>query len=216
MNNTASHKQPVYAFYFGLALVMLSLWMWFIPDWLTFIHTWRVELFASVFLLLTLLFVFFRAGSISVDYAFSANEQRFILLPMLAFILWSALSAAWAPSWKSAVHHTLIWSAYLIFYTLVRHLLEQKGHYRPLLYVMVGTLIFYSLPAIGGYIGLALFGGGNNLGVGFARFGEQVLSILPLVLVAVMRLQGRRFLFGVAVGSLLLLFMFCTFGSGLS
>ena len=212
MSITALPKQPVYAFYVGLALVMLSLWMWFIPNWLTFIHNWRVELFASVFLLATLVFILFRSKDLRAAVTFSTNERNLVILPLLAFITWSAISAIWAPSWRSAIHHSLVWSEYLIFYCIVRYLLEQPGQYRRLLYVFAGTLLLYSLPAISGYIALSLFGGTNRLGMGFARFGEQVVLVLPLVLVAAVRLEGRRFILGTVAVVLLWLFMFSTFG----
>jgi O-antigen ligase/Tfp pilus assembly protein PilF len=199
-------------FYLGLVLVMLSLWMWFIPDWPTFIHSWRVELFASVFLFITLLFVFVRARNFDGRITFSKDELRFIILPLLAFILWSSASVVWAPSWKSAVHHTLVWSAYLIFYCIVRYLLEQKGQYRRFLYVFTAALLFYALPAIAGFVALSLFGGANRLGIGYATFGEQVLSLLPLVLIAIVNLRRRRFILGVVVATSLCLLIVSTFG----
>ncbi|MEP6703234.1 MAG: O-antigen ligase family protein [Acidobacteriota bacterium] len=213
MNSAARFsQQPILGFYVGLALVMLALWLFFIPNWLTFVHQWRVELFASIFLFFTLSFVFLKAKKIDTGLLFSKAELRLIIIPLLAFISWSAASVIWAASWKSAVHHTFVWSEYLIFYCIVRYLLEQKGHYKRFMYLFTVVLLLYALPAVAGFVALSTFGGTNGLGVGFARFGEQVLCILPLILIAVVHLKGRDFALGVLVAACLSLFIFSTFG----
>ncbi len=204
--------KPSTVFFIGLALVMLALWMFFIPDWTTFVHSWRVSLFASLFLSATVAYLIFKAKQIDLTLPFSRDEKRFILLPLLLFTVWSFASIAWGSSWKSTIHHTSIWAAYLTFYCVTRYLLDQKGQYKRFIYVLVGVLLAYSVPAIAGFVALNIFGGANKLGVGFARFGEQVLTLLPLLLVGVVRLKGRSFVLGVMAVTTLWLFMFSTFG----
>lgn len=210
-----THRRPFnpsYWFYAGLGTVMMALWLFFIPEWLTFMHSWRIELFASVFLLATLSYLFYRSGNLQFRIGFSDEERRFILFPIVAFILWSAASISWAPSWKSALHHTLVWSEYLIFFCIVRYLLERESNYQKLAKLFALTLMIYALPAVAAYGSFLVFGGTITLGVQFARFGEQVLTISPLLIAGVVRFSGRRFLAGLAAVALLWLLIFSSLG----
>src|SRR6186997_2223176 len=110
---------PNRLFYFGLGLVLLANWLPFIPAWYTFVHMWRVEIAASIFLAGIFIWLLANPDKVKLD-LISRDEFRFIILPLLAFILWSFLSAIWAPFWKSAIHHSLIWIEYLAFYLLFR------------------------------------------------------------------------------------------------
>lgn len=197
-------------FYTGLAIVMLVFWMSFIPDWLTFVHVWKVELFASVFLLATLVSAYRHSTKIHLTSVFSKDEFKFILLPLATFIIWSAASAIWANSWKSAIHHTLVWILYLTFYGIVRYSLNQGGHYKRFLVVFAGSLVLCALPAIAGYTAILIFGGSNTLGIRFSRFGEQVAVLLPLVLIGVLRLRSKRFAVGLVAITALWLLVFCS------
>lgn len=203
---------PPTVFYGGLSLVMLAFWLSFIPDWLTFIHVWRVELFASVFLLITLSLILYHNGRQTITFPFSIDERRLIVFPLAALIIWSAASTAWAFSWKSAIHHTLVWIEYLIFYTIVRCSVDRPGGYRRMMNVFVATLLIYALPAVAGYFALVVFGGSNTLGIRFARFGEQVITILPLLLVGIVRLEGRKYVIGLLSAAGLWLLIVCSFG----
>jgi O-antigen ligase len=177
--------------------------------WATFIHIWQFELPAAVFLA-ACCFYFITRPSQNIK-PFSRAELGFIIAPIVLFICWSAFSALWAPSWKSAIHHALVWVLYLIFYLVVRQILEtEKG----LRYLGLTLLILVAIPsyaAVAGYISLLVFGGSNSLGM-HAKYGEQIVTILPLILVAVTRTEGRRFWIGAALITLLWLLIFCSFG----
>ncbi|HEV8592148.1 MAG TPA: O-antigen ligase family protein, partial [Pyrinomonadaceae bacterium] len=58
---------------------------------------------------------------------------------------------------------------------------------------------------------LLVFGGNNLLGI-HAKYGEQIVTILPLLLVGVTRLEGRRLWIGAISIALLWLLIFCSFG----
>lgn len=205
--------KPTLPFYISLGLVMLALWIPFIPGaWSTFIHMWRVELAASVFLMTTLAFLYYRASNNQLGLSFSNDEWKFIVLPILAFILWSAVSMAWAPSWKSAAHHTLVWTEYLIFFCIVRYLVDRERNYGRLMTMFVFTLVLLAIPAILEYCAFLVFGGATTLGMRYAKWGEQIITLLPLALVGVLRLNGRRFLLGLSAVTAMWLLIFCSFG----
>jgi O-antigen ligase len=208
----SSIDSPALWFLIGLAVVMLALWFPFIPNWQTFIHMWRVEIAGSVLLLCTLAYFIVRTRRQETAIQLHADELRFIVLPILALILWSSISIFWAESWKSAVHHSLVWAEYLMFYIIFRQMLEREGGLKALLAVLVLTLLLYSLPAIFEYCAYLTFGGQTTIGVRFAKYGEQVVTLLPLVLVGVIRTRGKQFAIGAAVVAVLWLLIFCSLG----
>ena len=191
----------------GISIVLLSLWFSFIPDWLTFVISWRVELFASLFLAVTLGYIFSRSRTNDVLAKLSKEERLLIIFPILAFILWSAVSAFWAESWRSAFHHALVWSAYLVFYLLLRNLLDNDEKQDRLLLVLAGVIAIYALPAVAGYISIQLFEGTNSLGIRFSRFGEQAIVLIPMLVILAVTSNKFRWIAitAIAAGWLLVL-----------
>jgi O-antigen ligase len=204
--------KPGRLFYFGLAFVLLATWIPFIPGWYTFIHMWRVELAASIFLLATLGYLALNSSRISLPVSLSKNELWLIVFPIIAFIVWSGISVFWAPSWKSAVHHTLVWSEYLAFYLLIRYLVDNDDNVGRLLKTTAIVLVLFAIPAVIEYLALTVFGGDTFLRARFAKYGEQIVTLLPLLLIAVTRSSGRKFYLGLASVATLWLLVYCTAG----
>ena len=205
----SSIDRPTLGFLIGLAVTLLALWFPFIPGWQTFIHMWRVEIAASLLLLGSLAFILTRPD---LRLAITSEELRFVVLPIVALVIWSGLSAIWAPSWKSAIHHSLIWTEYLAFYLIFRRMLDRESNLRVLLLVFVGTLALYALPAILEYCAFLVYGGTTTIGTRFAKYGEQIVTILPLFTLGVIRTRGRRFAVGATLITLMWLLIFCSFG----
>jgi len=203
-------RKPAILFCIGWAIVMLSLTVSIPPVWNTFIHSWRVEFFASLFIAGTALYSYFTYSKTGDQLAISNDELKFILLPIALFIGWSALSALWAPSWRSAIHHALVWSEYLVFYVAVRQVLSGQGNYAKLVTTLVGILCFFAILAAFGYCDYLYFGGGTSIGIVYAKWGEQVNTVFPLVMVGVLRLGGRRFLLGLGALVCVWLLVFCS------
>jgi O-antigen ligase len=199
------NSKGFWLFSVGMSIVLLSLWLSFIPDWLTFVHMWRVELFASVFFFITLAFIFFRPGSQDFFGRFPGEEKLFIIYPVLAFIIWSLVSAFWAESWRSALHHALVWSEYLVLYLVLRTLLDSDEKQDRFLFVLAGILAFYALPAVAGYISIQVFDGTNTLGTRFARFGEQAVVIVPLLVIVAVTSKRFRWVGAVTMAAAWLL-----------
>ncbi len=202
---------PGISFYIGLGVVMLALTAP-LPAWTTFIHMWRVEIAASLFLICVLGYFTFRSWNAKATFTIPGSDWKLIILPLAAFILWSSMSAIWAESWKSAIHHSLIWAEYLAFFIIFRHLLERGRSYRSLLLVFVLTLLLYAVPATLEYFAYLFFGGQTTIGIRFAKYGEQIITILPLVMIGVVRMSGKRFAAGATALALLWLLVFCSLG----
>lgn len=206
------HQDPRNYFAMGFAAVVLCLAVPIVPNWRTFIHMWQAEFVASIFLIWALCYLIYKRRSNQIFLALDRTELKFIVFPIAAFILWSALSISWAPSWRSALHHTLVWTEYLVFYLLVRSVIASNKGYRKLLLVLTGSFVLVSLPAIVEYASLLIFGGGTSLGLRYARYGEQINTLVPLVVVAVVSLRGKRFAAGVAALALIWLLVFASLG----
>lgn len=185
-------------FCFGLGIVLLALLVGVGSPWHTFIHMWKAELAASLFVLCSFAYAGTRANFKKWT-ALSGDEAKFLLLPLGVFIFWSGVSAFWASSWKSVIHHTTLWILYLGFYVVCRQVLEIGSGYRKLLTAFGIVIACLSVPAIAQYAALQIFGGGNSLGVTHAKYGEFVNTLTPLLLVGVVRLAGTQFWLG-AVG----------------
>ena len=208
----SNYKNPAFIFCVGWCLVLLSGWIPFLIGLDTFTHGWRVETAASVFLLVVPVYLLYRNSDVFSLSALSRHEINFIVLPILLFIVWSALSILWSSSWKSAFYHTLMWGEYLIFYLLVRSVLEVRGSFRISITLVTTVFLIIALPAIIEYFGFLYFGGASTLGVRFAKYGEQINTFFPLLIVGVLVSRGKLFIAGLLAVTMLWLFMFSGFG----
>lgn len=206
-------KDPGVLFCIGWAAVMLALTVSIPPVWDTFMHAWRVDLYAAVFLLFALLYRSFFSKDADRPANLSDSERWLVVLPLCMFIAWSLLSIAWAESGRSAMHHTLVWAEYLIFYLIVRNLLQKPANYSRFTGMLAFTLAFFAVFAIFAYCAYLVFGGVEMLGrVVYPKYGEQINAVFPLLLVGVLRLEGRRFRLGTATLAVLWLLIFCSLG----
>ena len=83
-------------------------------------YRWTVEFAIAAFLLAALLFSIIRNRRLPLN-PIPRKEFAFVVLPILLFTIWSGASAFWAFSTRGAIHHTLLWACFLIFYLLVRN-----------------------------------------------------------------------------------------------
>ena len=195
-------------FCIGLFICLMLVPSGLMPAPATFIHFWPVELPTAVFFALC-------CGYLAIQgqkrLRVTQAELAFVVAPVICFILWSFISSVWAVSWKSAIHHSLVWVLYLTFYLISREIIETNKGGRILGSALLGPILLFSLAAIAGYISLVIFGAGIDLGR-LGKVGEQAVTILPLLLVVVARSSGRRLQIGVVIVSLLWLLIFCTLG----
>ena len=195
-------------FAIGLFLALFVFALGLIPAPVTYSLFWSIEVPAAVFLSLCCLYILaFPPQQIEI----SRNEFRFVVLPMAAMIVWSVVSAAWASSWRSAIHHALVWCLYLAFYIIFRQIVRTERGIRDVGIALVIYLTLFSIVAVSGYISLLIFTGPNPLGK-LAKHGEQIVTLLPLLLVYVVGMKGRSFWIGTAAITLLWLLVYCTLG----
>lgn len=188
MFNYSSDKfSPVNVWIFAAcaALLLLPL-LGIIPNPATVSgHPWKIELFASAFLFVALLW-------------FGIKKARFeailpVIIPFLLFIAWSGISAFWADSLLSAAHHTLLWICYLIFYCLFLYLLNSGQNRSVLLIAFTVPVTIIALSCL--FDSLALFafnetteGGAfqafslniQMFRVRYGKYAELLVTVAPL------------------------------------
>lgn len=88
-------------------------------------YLWTVELALAGLLLLTLgTAANFSNNRYSLRKIETAEIRR-IILPLIFFVAWSGLSCFWAESRRGALHHTLLWACYVLFYFLIRQIVSR-------------------------------------------------------------------------------------------
>ncbi len=152
-------------------------------------HPWRVELVTSFILSIFLASCLFAARRNINVAALSPEVVSYIIAPLGAFIIWSALSAFWAESGSSVLHQTLVWACYLIFFLFALVVVSDKKLFR------ISTI---SLGAVISVICLCcifefVFGETLNETFGFryGKFAEILAALLPLFFSFVLRLNRK-------------------------
>ena len=116
---------------------------------------------------------------------------------MLGFIVWSGGSFGWANFPLASVHHTLVWTEYLLFYLLFRQLIAKTADLRLIFYGLMPVVWLVGLPAIIEYYGsVALGNPANGIGNRYAQYAEIMNAVLPLALAVAVRSKGVLFRLG--------------------
>ena len=124
----------------------------------------------------------------------SSRDEITLALPLLLFFSWSAASSLWATSLFPALHHTLVWGAYLLFFLLMR---RAAGNARLL------RLSIISLGVVVWVLGIACaveyWGAPNDIAIRteslfryFNGFGETMAASVPLFAALALRLKRTR------------------------
>lgn len=188
---------PVCFFFIGFILILIIPIFPIQPGIELFDHNWRPELMTAIILLGSLIYLnFISRQSISLK-SFSIVEFRYLILPATAFIVWSGFSLFWADSWKSALHHTLVWFCYLTFYITTRFTLRQKNAYITSLVILSVFIWVISFSPTLQYFSLSLFGNPTTPGLSYSMYAELVNCLVPLLIFFVLSLKDKWFYFGV-------------------
>src|SRR5436853_2262524 len=154
---------------------------------------WRQE-FVTAFLLAATLAVLARhiwkhATTLSL-----IRDEIALALPLLLFVIWSAASSLWAVNLFPALHHTLVWSAYLLFFLLMR---RAAGNARLLRLSIIGLGV--AVWVLGIACAVEYWGAPNDLAVRtdslfryFNGFGEMMAASVPLFAALALRLRKTR------------------------
>ncbi|MDT4899049.1 MAG: hypothetical protein QOH25_4126 [Acidobacteriota bacterium] len=156
---------------------------------------WRQELVLAFLLIPTLALCARHVWQRGKTFRFNAQrDELFIALPLFLFIVWSAASMLWAASVFPALHHTLVWGAYLIFFLLMRRV---AGNGRLLRFSITGLGIVILILSFA--CAVEFWGAPNDIPIRagtlfryFNGFGEMMAVAVPLFAALALRLRARR------------------------
>lgn len=149
---------------------------------------WKVELTVSVLLFLFL--TFYLLGRKENSLPSPVGASVWIIVPFSAFIVWSGVSVFWAESASGVLHHTLVWTCYLIFFLIFTHIASDKK---------LLTLSVFSLGAAVGIIALlciieysfsaVIY---EVFGFRYGRYAEIFAAVFPLFFSLLLRLKRKH------------------------
>jgi O-antigen ligase len=197
------------AVWFGIGICLVTLVpIVSIAPWLqTFIHPWRAELTASLILLGFLIWGHGNTGFRNYLAGINRAELFAIILPCSVFLTWSFVSAFFAGSWKSVMHHSLVWSIYLVFYIFIRFFLNRPAGSGILFLALAAVVWMIGLPAVFEYYTAGISGGAGSIGVRYSKYAEMLTALFPVIAAYSLKLKGRSFWLGAATVLLLWLFV---------
>jgi len=149
--------------------------------------SWRQETALAFLLCVTLGLLAKRARRAASQMVLSIRRcELFLIVPLALFVLWSAASITWAVSSYPAFHHTLTWGAYLLFFLLMRRVVEHQR----LLRVSITTLTLVVLIiATSSAIG---YWSGTDARLRYTGLGEPFAVLVPFLAALALCLRRRR------------------------
>ncbi|KXK07076.1 MAG: O-antigen polymerase [Acidobacteria bacterium OLB17] len=157
----------------------------------TFIHPWRPEMLSAIVLCGFCIWAAFSKAFRRSLGSLPRGELILIVAPMAAFVIWSGLSAFWAESRSSVLHHTTLWAEYIGFYLLFRHFLRtRESHDRMMWFVLVFVALI-TIPPIAEFqfAGLS-FGLTETLAARYAKYTELLDTLVPLIVAFAVTRKG--------------------------
>ncbi len=147
---------------------------------------WRQEIVMALLLCATLTLLLRQSKNPKVQALPAPGYDLRLLIPLVLFVLWSAVSILWSGAVASAIHHTLEWSGYLLFFALMCHVAARPRLLRAS-FISLGAIVFViSVSCI-----IGSWGTPNSLfrenGV-----GEPLAIIVPLFTTLALALRQRR------------------------
>ncbi|MCC6330084.1 MAG: O-antigen ligase family protein [Acidobacteria bacterium] len=154
-------------------------------------HPWRAELALALYaaaLVGTVLFA--KRSCFPFRAPMMRTDRRFSIL-IAAFTAIGLISSLWAGSFASVVHHTLLWSLYLIFFAIAAAVVSDRRLLRGSFYVLGAVVLAYcGICALEFFLRPSL---DQTFGFRYARYAEISAALLPLFVSLAMRLKGRNF-----------------------
>ena len=150
-------------------------------------YLWKIEFALAAFLLISL--VFLVKSSDKVFTRISNPEFVWIVLPLLLFTTWSGFSVLWAESVRSAIHHTLLWACYCVFYLLIRQIAAKPRFLNISLTVSGIVIAILGAVCLTEYLTTSAEMSGN-VSLRYSKYAEAISALF--VLFAAIAIQKRN------------------------
>jgi O-antigen ligase len=151
-------------------------------------HPWKTELAASIVSIAVLFWIVFKRLSFTIDAK--------MLFPLFLFVGWSGVSASWADSAYSTVHHTLVWCVYLLFFIGAAEIARSFSLLKLALASLAVVIWILSVSCLFGYLEILQ----NPLAEGvfritYSKYGEILIAVIPVFFAAALYAKTRLSLF---------------------
>lgn len=161
-------------------------------------HPWKPELFLALLLIGVIASIFFR----SVARTRVRTTDTFpVTISIAAFVIWSGTSMFWAASSSSVLHHTFVWAAYLVFFSLLSNSILDRRFFVATAYVLGVVAMIISVNCVIEYVLREQID--QTFGFRYGRFSEVWAALIPLFLAFTIRTSGAKMILSVAVTSLM-------------
>ncbi|MGB9178848.1 MAG: O-antigen ligase family protein [Pyrinomonadaceae bacterium] len=166
---------------------------------------WRQEILIAVILSATLALLVRRVWSCK-DFALSVDRRELLLwLPAVLFTLWAGASARWSVQTGSAIHAAFEWSAYLLFFALMRQIAASPRLLRASFFALGAVVLVLCASCMVGFWGAPtdtdVFT--KTLFRFFSGFSEPIAMTIPLY--AAIALSVRKLRWSILCGAVALL-----------
>lgn len=156
---------------------------------------WRQELLLALLLMLTSALLLKRASGASSPsfsafkrtYGLNPNRLELLLISTLAlYVLWSALSLAWASNPYPVLHYSLSWGGYLLFFLFMRGVAGRARLLALSLAAFAAVILIISLASVIGSMGapISLFR--------YNGLGEPLAVSIPLMAALALSVRRKR------------------------
>ncbi|HUR98093.1 MAG TPA: O-antigen ligase family protein [Pyrinomonadaceae bacterium] len=177
MTNTSESLFPTIISYWP-AMLLVGLGSAFLPLAPMLGYRWSVELALAIVVLAATVHGLISRQSFP-DHSISFREFVFTALPILLFISWSFLSAIWSMSWRSALHHSLLWSCYLAFFVSIRQAIRGRRTERTMLKALGTVLFAISLACLAEYA-MKDAAATKVFNERYYSYAEAIVTLLPV------------------------------------
>lgn len=153
-------------------------------------YLWKTETALAALILLTLAFAYKSSKENNFSLRFNRKEFNLIVLPLSLFVVWSGVSYFWADAPRNALHHTLLWASYAVFFVTLRQALKQPRVLDASLKFTGAVMLVLSLTCFVEYL--------NNPGDAISfftfryyKYAEIFAALLPVFLAQTLKLKNR-------------------------
>ena len=165
-------------------------------------YLWKVEFALAALIFFTLILALKYTKDKKTSLKFKNQEIRWVIAPLFLFTTWSGISCFWAESPRNALHHTLLWACFCIFYLLVRHIVSQMRlldaslKCTGLVCVILGLLCFVEYLSTSAENSV-------NISLRYSKYAEALATLLPIFVALTISKKSRSaFLFGIVTVSI--------------
>lgn len=157
-------------------------------------YLWKVEFaFAGLIFVTLLIALKFPQREYNAPKV-SKRELYRIILPVIAFTVWSGFSVIWAQSGRNALHHTLLWACYALFYILIRQIVARPKLLDISLKVAATVIAILGSLCLIQYL-TTDYQNSAAVSLRYSKYAEVMAALLPLFIVSAIGAKNKHSFF---------------------